>query len=225
MTGLQGLLTHSSKVFRPVCDEEALHLDLGEPLPRHPAAELNSAGWLASRKIPLAGVAVVLGVVALARFNGHMPLMHPPHYSIRGARSSPMPVLNLAEQTNSGGTLPDGKDIIIRVCRNEDCDKYHPHGLVHEYSMDLNECARVIDSDEEKANGKYQVIGAASNTTLSNGIVLTAEQCGDAQQTPVHHSPFQLIVGAFTDCCSFYFGGCGFKCITFPKDAVPPSYQ
>mmetsp|Transcript_79715 Transcript_79715/g.154077 ORF Transcript_79715/g.154077 Transcript_79715/m.154077 type:complete len:217 (+) Transcript_79715:60-710(+) len=216
MVGLQGLLMHSSEAFRPVRDEES-------PCMGDPAAQ-SPAGWLASNKIPFVGVAMVLGVVALAGFNGSMPLMRP-HYSIRGADSSAMPVLGLAEESNSGGTTPGGKDIVIRVCRNEECDKYHPHGLVHEYSMDLNKCEKVTDDDNAKTNGKYQIFGAASNTTLSNGIVLTAEQCGEAGQNPVYHQPFELIIGAFTDCCSFFYGGCGFKCITFQQGAIPPVYQ
>mmetsp|Transcript_31297 Transcript_31297/g.61436 ORF Transcript_31297/g.61436 Transcript_31297/m.61436 type:complete len:215 (-) Transcript_31297:98-742(-) len=214
MIGLPGLSTHSSEAFRP----------MGAPSPHHLAAE-EPASWLASRKIPLIGVATVLGVVALAGLNGSMPLMRPHHYSIRGAESSPMPVLGLAEVIDSGVTTPGGKGIVIRVCRNEDCDKYHPHGLVHEYSMDLNKCEKVTDDDNAKTNGKYQIFGAASNTTLSNGIVLTAEQCGEAGQQPVYHHPFQLIIGAFTDCCSFFYGGCGFRCITFQQGAVPSAYQ
>merc|ERR1712008_222763 len=175
---------------------------------QHNAAELPSAGWLPSRRIPFVGVAMVLGVVALARFNGSMPLIRT-HYSFRGADSSPMPLLGLAEDINGGGTTPGRKDINIRVCRNEDCDKYHPHGLVHEYSMDLNKCTKVTDDAKAKTNGKYRVVGAASNTTLSNGIVLTAQQCGEAGQPLVYHHPFQLIIGAFSVCCSIYKGGCG----------------
>jgi len=210
-------MAHSSKDFCPIRDEDTPCL--GALSPQLPEAELPSTGRFAGRKILSVSAAIVLGLVALAGFTGSMPLTRR-HYS------SPMDALGLAEEINSNATTPGGNGILIRLCRNMDCDKYHPHGLVHEYSVDLNTCAKVTDENNDntaKTNGEYQVVGVAPNATLSNGLVLTAEQCGEVGD--VYHPPFSLIIGAFTDCCSFYYGGCGFKCITFDKDNVPAEYQ
>jgi len=113
----------------------------------------------------------------------------------------------------------DGGDIRIKVCRNEDCDKIHPHGLVHEYTAELNKCAKVSEDTNTTTNGEYEVIGATP-ATLAEGTILTAKQCGNSTQR-VLHDAFSLIVGQFTDCCSFRHGGCGFKCITFKQVGKP----
>lgn len=181
----------------------------------HTAAELPAAaGWPASRRTQLVGLAAVLGVVALAGFSGGWPFT-------RHAGSSPTPALGLAQVIDGGGAArwrrrPGWKNLFVRVCHDEDCDRYDSLGLVHEFSMDLNTCARVTDNKGVITNAKYRVIGAASNTTLPDGVVLMVHRCsGEAGPAPVSRHPFQLIVGAFTDCCSFYLGGCGFKCIAF----------
>jgi len=118
-----------------------------------------------------------------------------------------------------GGDGMDGGDIRIKVCRNEDCDKVHPHGLVHEYTAKLNKCAKVSEDTNSKTNGEYEVIGATA-ATLAEGTILTAKHCGNTTER-VQHGPFSLIVGQFTDCCSFRHGGCGFKCITFKQVSEP----
>jgi len=114
-------------------------------------------------------------------------------------------------------------DVRIRVCRNENCDKFHPHGLVHEYTVSLNKCDVVSEEGKTTSNGKYQLIGATAQT-LAEGIVLTADHCNGNASAPVQHHPFTLTVGKFSDCCSLIHGGCGFKCITFPVNEVPPAY-
>jgi len=119
-----------------------------------------------------------------------------------------------------GGDGMDGGDIRIKVCRNEDCDKVHPHGLVHEYTAKLNKCAKVSEDTNTKTNGEYEVIGATA-ATLAEGTVLTAKHCGNTTER-VQHGAFSLIVGQFTDCCSFRHGGCGFKCITFKQADSEP---
>jgi len=120
-----------------------------------------------------------------------------------------------------GGDGMDGGDIRIKVCRNEDCDKLHPHGLVHEYTANLNTCAKIPEDTSTKTNGEYQIIGAMA-ATLAQGTVLTAQQCGNTTEK-VYHGPFSLILGMFTDCCSFRHGGCGFKCITFNQAYGEPA--
>mmetsp|Transcript_51396 Transcript_51396/g.99336 ORF Transcript_51396/g.99336 Transcript_51396/m.99336 type:complete len:209 (-) Transcript_51396:103-729(-) len=123
--------------------------------------------------------------------------------------------IGLAEAANGTyvGNSPQEK-IRIKVCRNEDCNKHHPHGLVHEYTANLNKCAK-IPEDTKKSNGGYMIIGATP-LTLAEGTNLTAKQCGK-QTDRVNHTPFYLVVGSFTNCCSFVHGGCGFKCITFKQ--------
>jgi len=132
--------------------------------------------------------------------------------------------------TASGGDGKDGGDIRIKVCRNKDCDKFHPHGLVHEYNAKLNTCEEIPAEDSDAtANGEYKIVGATA-ATLAEGTTLTAKQCGNTTDR-VQHSDFSLTVGAFTDCCSFRHGGCGFKCITFKlgkggavaNETVPPA--
>jgi len=111
-------------------------------------------------------------------------------------------------------------DIRIKICRNEDCDKVHPHGLVHEYTANLNQCANVSGDTNTKTNGKYTIIGATA-ATLAEGSVLTAKQCGNTSER-VQHGAFFLVVGQFTECCSFRNGGCGFKCIAFKQAYSDP---
>mmetsp|Transcript_44868 Transcript_44868/g.86303 ORF Transcript_44868/g.86303 Transcript_44868/m.86303 type:complete len:332 (+) Transcript_44868:66-1061(+) len=116
---------------------------------------------------------------------------------------------------------PSPGDIRIRVCRDTNCDKFHPHGLVHEYDVFLNKCDAVSSS----GNGKYCITGATS-MAVKPEMVLTVDHCnvGNNSAPRVHHQPFSLTVGQFKDCCSLETGGCGFKCIAFPLNEVPPVY-
>eukprot|EP00419_Tripos_fusus_P012241 CAMPEP_0172668142 /NCGR_PEP_ID=MMETSP1074-20121228/8876_1 /TAXON_ID=2916 /ORGANISM="Ceratium fusus, Strain PA161109" /LENGTH=260 /DNA_ID=CAMNT_0013484755 /DNA_START=74 /DNA_END=856 /DNA_ORIENTATION=+ len=125
-------------------------------------------------------------------------------------------MVGLAELANgTDGPGLDGGDIRIKVCRNKDCDKIHPHGLVHEYTANLNTCEKIPNDTNITSNGNYTVTGATP-LTLAEGTILTAKQCGNRTHK-VYHGPFSLIVGSFTNCCSFKHGGCGFKCITFKQ--------
>jgi len=121
--------------------------------------------------------------------------------------------------TEIPGSSTEG-DIRIKVCRDLDCDKFHPHGLVHEYIANLNTCAEIPEDRDATTNGKYVIIGATA-ATVAQGSILTARQCGNTIDR-VQHDDFSLIVGAFTDCCSFRHGGCGFRCITFTQGRAEP---
>jgi len=131
-------------------------------------------------------------------------------------------VSNCTNGTDVGNSTEG--DIRILVCRDTNCDKFHPHGLVHEYTAFLNKCSTIISSGSKKTNGKYRIIGASASTVRPD-MVLTADHCNGNSSAPhVHHHPFNLTVGQFTDCCSFEHGGCGFKCMTLSLNEVPPAY-
>mmetsp|Transcript_132039 Transcript_132039/g.263497 ORF Transcript_132039/g.263497 Transcript_132039/m.263497 type:complete len:372 (-) Transcript_132039:126-1241(-) len=129
-------------------------------------------------------------------------------------------MVGLAELANgTDGPGLDGGDIRIKVCRNKDCDKIHPHGLVHEYTANLNTCEKLREDTNTTSIGEYRIIGATA-ATLAEGNILTAQQCGN--ETSIVGT-FSLIVGSFTDCCSFRPGDCGYKCLTFKQAYIPPA--
>jgi len=181
------------------------------------------------RRVAFRAVATtsVLFVIALASFRAISVASSFSGAPVESDAGKGLVPVELAEVAREG-------DILIRVCRNTNCDKFHPHGLVHEYTAFLNQCSEVGSKGSPNRNGRYEIVGATAST-VKPGALLTADHCQSPQQqngnwnnavyhSPVYHGPFELKVGDFSDCCSFEHGGCGFKCITFPLNEVPPAY-
>merc|ERR1719410_2864202 len=110
--------------------------------------------------------------------------------------------IGLAEATKGNNSMDVGNstegDIRIMVCRDTNCDKFHPHGLVHEYTAFLDKCSPIMSNGSKQTNGMYRIIGASAST-IRPEMILTAQHCNDnSSSPPVYHGPFSLKVGEFT---------------------------